>query len=449
MTSLSRQGYSIKKQQFDKNTIEDVKKELTVYIKNVMFEHVPPKKYTLYQENLNKIYIPKFYGLQKFGIPKRNVIGTGEKRPNMIFEGNLRDHQIEQVTAYIDTINNPTKRGGIISIGCGGGKTVIAINIACKLQLKTLFISHKDFLNVQFAERVKLFSPKSSIGIIKQNIINIEDKDFVIGSLQSIAMKDYPLSIFKDFGLVIIDEVHHCSAEVFSKALIKTCSPYVLGLSATLHRKDGLRKVFEWFIGKCVIKPSNNSKDNDVIVKCFKFENNNSQYNNIETMRNNKINAVSMLSNIVNFQQRTEFILKIILENMNDDRKLIILSERKKLLHDIYLLLINSNIKYSIGYYIGGMKQDKLNESSTKNIILATTHMAAEGLDIPTLNMLLFASPISDVEQSIGRILRVNPEDRIIKPIVIDIVDNFSIFKTRFNKRFAFYNKKKYNIEFI
>ena len=125
-----------------------------------------------------------------------------------------------------------------------------------------------------------MFSPDSSVGIIKQNKIKVEDKDFVVGSLQSIAMRDYDTDIFKDFGLVIIDEVHHCSAEVFSKALIKTCSPFVLGLSATLNRKDGLRKVFEWFIGIPVIKPINNTDDNDIDVIYYHFNANNLEYNN-------------------------------------------------------------------------------------------------------------------------------------------------------------------------
>jgi len=51
--------------------------------------------------------------------------------------------------------------------------------------------------------------------------------------LHSIAMKDYDLSIFKDFGLVIFDECHHLSAKTFSKAMMKLRIPYTLGLSAT------------------------------------------------------------------------------------------------------------------------------------------------------------------------------------------------------------------------
>jgi len=447
MTSLSRQGYSIKKEYYGDKDLNIVKKELTVEVQNHMFDHIEPKKYSLYRENKTKLYLPKYYGLQRFGIPERNVIGQGETRHNMNFVGSLRDYQVEQVDAFLNACDDPTKMGGIVSIGCGGGKTVIAINIACRLKLKTLFISHKDFLNVQFAERVKMFSPDSSIGIIKQNKIDIENKDFVVGSLQSIAMRDYDPDIFKDFGLVIIDEVHHCSAEVFSNALIKTCSPFVLGLSATLNRKDGLRKVFEWFIGKPVIKLSNNTDDNDIDVKYYHFTSNNSEYNRIETMFNGKISAVKMLGNVVSYKPRIQFIVEAIKENMTKERQLLVLSERKALLNEIYKMLDNDDdFDYTIGYYIGGMSQTKLNESAKANIILATTHMSSEGLDIPTLNSLILVSPMSDIEQSVGRILRSKVSDRIIKPLIIDIVDSFSIFTNRFNKRKAYYKKKKYNI---
>ena len=447
MTSLSRQGYSIKKEYYGDKDLNIVKKELTVEVQNHMFDHIEPKKYSLYRENKTKLYLPKYYGLQRFGIPERNVIGQGETRHNMNFVGSLRDYQVEQVDAFLNACDDPTKMGGIVSIGCGGGKTVIAINIACRLKLKTLFISHKDFLNVQFAERVKMFSPDSSIGIIKQNKIDIENKDFVVGSLQSIAMRDYDPDIFKDFGLVIIDEVHHCSAEVFSNALIKTCSPFVLGLSATLNRKDGLRKVFEWFIGKPVIKLSNNTDDNDIDVKYYHFTSNNTEYNRIETMFNGKISAVKMLGNVVSYKPRIQFIVEAIKENMTKERQLLVLSERKALLNEIYKMLDNDDdFDYTIGYYIGGMTQKKLNESAKANIILATTHMSSEGLDIPTLNSLILVSPMSDIEQSVGRILRSKVSDRIIKPLIIDIVDSFSIFTNRFNKRKAYYKKKKYNI---
>ena len=63
-------------------------------------------------------------------------------------------------------------------------------------------------------------------------------------------MKEYPDSLFEQFGFTIVDECHHIAAEVFSKALPRVCSNVTLGLSATPNRKDGLSKVFHWFLGQ-------------------------------------------------------------------------------------------------------------------------------------------------------------------------------------------------------
>ena len=447
MTSLSRQGYSVKKTSFDEKDIESVKRELTVEVKNGMFDNIAPKRYVLYQENDTKLYIPKYYGLQRFGVPDRNVISDGEHRPNMNFIGTLRENQVLQVNAFLEACKDPNKMGGLINLGCGNGKSIIAIAISCILKVKILFVSHKEFLNVQFAERITQFCPEAKIGIIKQNKVDIEDKDFVVGSLQSIAMRDYDPSIFKDFGLVIIDEVHHCAAEVFCRALVKTCSKYTLGLSATLNRKDGLQRVFKWYIGTPVIKlVHNKNDDSDVDVKLYYFNDNNPKYCKIETIYN-KISPVKMLGNVVSYKPRVLFCCKAIIENMSDDRKMIVLSERKALLYDIHKILSETpDFKYTMGFYVGGMTQKKLEESSSTQIILGSNSMLAEGYDNQLLNSIILVSPMGEIEQQIGRILRLQKENRKVKPLVIDIVDNFSIFINRFNKRKAYYSKNNYNI---
>ena len=67
--------------------------------------------------------------------------------------------------------------------------------------------------------------------------------------LWSIAMREYDEYLYHDFGLVIFDEVHVVPAPVFPRALLRLCAPYMLGLSATPVRKDGLSSVIHWFIG--------------------------------------------------------------------------------------------------------------------------------------------------------------------------------------------------------
>ena len=77
---------------------------------------------------------------------------------------------------------------------------------------------HKEFLMDQWIERFSQYT-NAKIGIIRQNKVDIENKDVVIGMLRSISTKDYPDNIFEQFGLVIYDEVHHLGSRVDSKAL--------------------------------------------------------------------------------------------------------------------------------------------------------------------------------------------------------------------------------------
>ena len=73
-------------------------------------------------------------------------------------------------------------------------------NIISILQKKTLIIVHKDFLLKQWEERLNEFLPDARIGLIQGPTIDIEDKDIVIGMLQSLSMKDYDMEIFQEFG---------------------------------------------------------------------------------------------------------------------------------------------------------------------------------------------------------------------------------------------------------
>ncbi len=186
-----------------------------------------------------------------------------------------------------------------------------------------------------------------------------------------------------------------------------------LGLSATLNRKDGLRKVFEWYLGKSVYKIKNDINDCDMIVNLHKYFVHDIEYSYVKTMYNGTPNIVAMVNNICNYKPRTIFIINLLKDILKKEpeRKILILSERKNQLKDIEELIANDNIA-SYGYYVGGMKMADLDISATKQIILATYQMSSEGLNIPTLNTVILASPISDIQQSVGRILREKKTER-------------------------------------
>ena len=444
-TILSINGYGILKQN-NEETITVLKEDLTM-TPNVNFSlsNTNVTSFPIYTESEKRIYIPRYYGLQKFGKPDKCTISEGEYRENMIFEGILREQQIEPVNNFIKAASDPLKRGGIISVPCGFGKTIMSVYIACHFKRKTMFVSHKDFLNQQFLDTVKTFVPTAKIGVIKQSKVDVIDKDFVIASLQSLAMRDYDINIFKEFGLVIIDEVHHLGAEVFSRAFYKLNVNMMLGLSATLNRKDGMRKVFEYYIGKSVYKIV---KKEEIIVNVYihKYFDPDTKYSENKMLWNGKPNSAAMINNICSFQPRIEYILNVLYTILETEakRKILILSERRQQLNDIEKAIDN---KLSVGYYVGGMSQNALDQSAEQQVILATYQMAAEGMNIPTLNTVIFASPISDIQQSIGRILREKNPKYI--PLCIDIWDQFSIFTKKGFSRINYYKTHKYNIKYF
>ena len=457
---LSKNGYGILKSALDEKKLESIRKDLTMTPK-VNFDMGASKKtssteeltFQLYSENKNRIYIPRFYGLQKYGAPSLCKL-TGGADITVNFIGSLRDTQQEPIENFLKAARDPLKMGGIISVPCGFGKTIMSLYIACQLKKKTMFISHKDFLNQQFIDTIEQFAPGAKVGIIKQKKVDVAGKDFIIASLQSLAMRDYDIDIFDDIGFVIIDEVHHTGAQVFCKAFGKLNNPVILGLSATLNRKDGMRRVFEYYIGKSVYTLKN-KEFCDVNVQVHKYFETHIDYSTVKLMWNGKENGAGMINNVCSFKPRTEYIIFLLKDILSKepDRRVLILSERRNQLKDIERYIIDCNIAGSggsgYGFYVGGMKQADLALSAEKQIILATYQLASEGFNVPSLNTVIFASPISDIQQSIGRILREVPEKRKYIPLCIDILDDFSIFKRKGAARQKFYNTNKYKVSFF
>jgi superfamily II DNA or RNA helicase len=588
MTALSLRGYSIRKDQLNLQEIEDIKDTLTV--SPFTQDYVKPIYFKVYQESPSRIYLPKAFGLKKFGIPKVNKLPNGDDI-SIDFIGNLRPEQLKPVQTFINACKDPLKMGGIISVHCGGGKTTMAIYSICELKKKALIVVHKDFLLQQWKERIQQFAPKATIGLLKAKIIDVENKDIVIASLQSLSMKDYDPKLFESFGLVCYDECypsyqhiitkigtipigeiynmwkenkeipeiysfnrtinkfewkpvtyaweknytgklikiafgsheivctpdhkqltvrdgmipscqleigdnivantfygyktivnisyidnvnckvydievadthtylccskntfegivtsncHHLSAEVFSQAMKKVNVSYTLGLSATPKRKDGLTKVFLWHIGDILFTPKN--KKDTVSVEIKNYTNDTEIYSKEELMFNGKLNLSRMINNICNFEPRTAMVIETVKEVLSkeSDRKILVLSDRRNHIDEIIKALQDSGV--SAAQYYGGLKDTVLKEAEKKTVIGGTFSYTSEGLDIKGLDTLILASPKTEITQICGRILREKEEDRKYVPLIIDIVDNFSIFGKQAKKRMAYYKKCKYDI---
>jgi superfamily II DNA or RNA helicase len=446
-TYLGQKGYTILKNQISLEQQLKIKNDLTVkpYVGGTIGASNNAITFPVYRESDKKIYVPHYYGVDNFGPPKEYKLSEGVDI-DLEFSGNLRDYQEPVVKKYIDYVtNNGMGRGaggGLLELPCAWGKTSASLYIISQLKKKTLVIVHKEFLLNQWVERIQQFLPKARVGRIQGQIIDIEDKDIVIGMLQSLSMKEYPQSVFESFGFTIIDEVHHISSQTFSNALFKIVTKYMLGLSATMNRKDGTTRVFKMFLGDVIYKGKRDEERN-VIVRGIEYHIDDDDFNNVITDFRGNVAYSSMISKLCEYSRRSEFILKILVDMLKDDAKqqIIILAHNKNILKYLHDAIKTRNIS-TVGYYVGGMKEQALKESEGKQVIIATYSMAAEGLDIKTLTTLIMATPKTDIQQSVGRILR----EKHSQPIVVDIIDSHEPFKNQWKKRRAFYMKEKYKI---
>ena len=263
--------------------------------------------------------------------------------------------------------------------------------------------------------------------------------------LQSLSMKEYPSTTFESFGLTIIDECHHISSEVFSNSLFKLVTKYMLGLSATMNRKDGTTKVFKMFIGDVIFKGKRDEERN-VTVHAIEYKVDDDEFNEVKLDFRGKPAYSSMISKLCEYNRRSEFILKVLSDMLliNPDQQIMILAHNKNILKYLHDAIVHRNIA-TVGYYVGGMKEAALKETEGKKVVIATYAMAAEALDIKTLTTLIMATPKTDIEQSVGRILR----EKHSSPIVVDIIDSHDLFKNQWRKRKTFFKKENYKILYI
>ena len=445
MPYIGTRGFTIYKSELNDSEREEIRRELTVKpVVSKMALHTAVS-FPIYKESVQKMYMPIYWGLSRFPSPCIDIrlpLGDNICLP---FAGQMRDYQQAIVSKYMNHIEKCASfGGGLFDVMTGSGKTVMALNVISRMKKKTLIIVHKSFLLNQWLERIEQFLPDARIGRIQGECVDIDNKDIVIGMLQSLSMKEYHENTFKSFGLLICDEVHHFSAEVFVRALQCITTRYTLGLSATMQRKDGLSKVFKMFLGD-ILHKDKRTNEHEVLVHACHFKTNDPEFNQVKyDWRGNPMYSV-MISRLCAYEPRSNYILSLVhhVFATAPSSHLMVLAHNKSLL--VYLHKIIQNIPGSptVGYYLGGMKEKDLKVTEDKQIILATYAMASEGLDIKTLTTLIMATPKTDVTQSVGRILRTKNH----QPVVYDVIDEHGLFQGQWRKRNAFYKKSGYCVQ--
>lgn len=441
---LTVRGYSIEKSGCTSLDVKAITDELTVK-PNVVPGFPAGSGFKLWFESPQRYYLPNAWAKERFGdtIDTRPV---GEVLPAALaFGGTLRAHQVTALKAYSDA-----GRNGIICLPCGYGKTFTGIAAAVGTgtpRVCFLIVVHKEFLADQWTSELRTLVPGIRIGRIQGEKCEIENVDCAIAMIQTICSRHYPVGTFSRFGLAIFDEVHHLGAEHFSSALLRINCRHMLGLTATPNRMDGLSKVFTMHLGPIVYEITRRPKDDAVRVLCYRYSCSHSTYADVKTDWQGRPVMAAMINQIADYGPRTIELIQWIRPFMEEEgRRLLILSDRRE-----HLVAFEQGFRAagisSIGFYVGGMKQKDLDASSKCSIILGTFAMASEGMNIPALNSVLLATPKSSIEQSIGRILRLKPEERTVAPIIFDVMDTaFGTCGGQWLKRRKFYRECGYTI---
>ena len=398
-----------------------------------------------YEERRESFLVPKAYGLKYIrdnNLPYSVLIPEGD-RIDVTFKGQLRESQIPVVDEAMVCLARD--EGAVLNLYCGFGKTTCANMVTCRLGLKTLILVHTSALAEQWKDRIEEFVEGSSVGIIRQKTFDVQDRTHVIGLMQSISKREYEKGTFDSFGLMIIDECHHVCAEQLSKCIAVSGTKYRLGLSATPFRKDGFHPFLWSSIGDIAVTLERSSDTQELLVEAVLVTGGPST---VHTTRRkfgkSVVNMSRMVSDLCHEEEsreRTSLLTACISAKVGEGRHVIVLSDRRKHLELLGIFLTRMNISHQ--FMVGGKKSSAA--TSRFSVVLATYAFTSEGVDIPSLDTAIFATPRSDVVQTTGRILRKCRGKKT--PLVVDFVDSPFVFRNQFKKRKAYYESLGGKIE--
>ena len=330
------------------------------------------------------------------------------------FEGVLRDEQLIIKKEALDILSD--KGSVIISAYVGCGKTIMSICIACRIKLKTLIIVNKVVLIDQWKESILKFCPTAKIQKLTSKSKFDDDCDFYI--MNAINIPKMGSKFFAKIGTVLVDELHLIMAEGLSKSLQCVSPRYLIGLSATPYREDGLDGLISFFFG------------NDKIIR--KLYRNHTVYRvytgikiDMEINDNTgRINWGKILQTQSDDDVRNNLIVKII--QHFKDRTFLILCKRVEQANILVKKL------QDVGEYVDNLIGSKQEYDKDARILVGIHQKISTGFDHPKLDALLLATDLEAFFiQSLGRVFRVQNS----VPLVFDIIDDNPILLKHYKSR--------------
>jgi superfamily II DNA or RNA helicase len=391
------------------------------------------------EEDGNSIYLPKGFIRKLIRFCRDNQLEHQffderllQKPVQFSFQAELRSYQKESLQAI------EKKDLGIIVAPSGSGKTILALKIISNKQQPALIVVHRKQLAHQWIERIEAFLgiAQKEIGKIGQGKTTI-GKQITIATIQSLSKTDLS-HISKSFGLLIVDECHHIPAETFRNTISKFNSQYLYGLTATPFRKDNDSKLIFIHLGEIITEISNDvlndSRHPNIIIR----------NTDLNVPFNGKTDRFETLSKIlVHDSARNRLILEDVIHELKQERKCVILTERKEHIETLeqYLKQSFETITLS-GEDSESIRKSKWNVLRLGNyqVLITTGQLFGEGSDLQNAECLFLVYPFSfegKLIQYIGRVQRSE-----ICPTIYDYRDKEIDYLNRmFLKRNIYYRK--------
>ena len=408
-----------------------------------------PEWLYLYETRGDQLILP--YGVLRNILPMINTdeLGTNFTLPEKVdyqCEVPLYDYQQKAVEEVY------WKQYGILQSAAGSGKTQMGIALIAKLGKRALWLTHTKDLLTQSKQRAEQYMDPSLLGTITEGKVNI-GKGITFATVQTMCNLD--LAQYKHYwDVIIVDECHRVAGtptavSQFSKVLNSLAARHKYGLSATVHRSDGLIEATFALLGDVIYTVPTEA----VADKIMKVG-----INPVPTgvgisreclNTDGTLNYTKLIGYLTESEERNQLIVESI--TVDRDKPGLILSDR--LVHlETLMAMLPEDMRTTAVMVSGKMttKKGKAEReqaiedmrSGAKKYLFATYSLAKEGLDIPCLERLYMATPQKDyavITQAIGRIARTSPGKA--DPICYDFVDDIQYLAKAYKKRCTTYRK--------
>ncbi len=344
-----------------------------------------------------------------------------------------------QETAVQDILK---RRFGVLQAPPGAGKTVIALAVIAKRKQPALVIVHTKELLYQWRARACAF-----LGMTEDEVGLIGDGHRYMGDRLTIALVHSLYKVGKEIssqvGFLIVDECHHTPARTFTDAVSLFDCRYMLGLSATPYRRDGLTRTIYLYLGDRVHEIDHNAliEENHIMPAQIVARETSFDYPDPAGDYQGCIQALTLDAD------RNEMILSDVeAEEAQGSGIALVLSDRTEHCHRLHRGLLARGIETRL--LTGSTKKKEraqtvaeLNANKARALV-ATVQLIGEGFDLKQLSSVFLATPIKfsgRVKQSVGRVLRTHEGKETAK--VFDYVDRPPVLSAGFKARCRAYQE--------